>query len=312
MLVFVLMIVLVIPFLGWSWDRIAGDEPSLTQRIERVVKDNAQATEDQIAAALRKDGFSDEDARFFAKQYVLTRANGAPADNGSATTNGQTGNNFPPVLHHFGDCPPEMAAIGGCSLDVGVHDDQIGLAFGVVVNWPKGNKADAQGRCDLVILTPGWYENLHLTDARFEIYTIGSDREGWIKNLAQQRADEQAGDYSCPTKDFENIPQWTSDIKSPPPGVDFDGTTTTKQSAAVTNDNATTPSQNDCETVNCLDRRPAGTFKKGEAVYGYAINLDNGQTRNQCWMLAAPSSGTVTDGVINPWKAEVAKVKTCS
>lgn len=119
-----------------------------------------------------------------------------------------------PVLHHFGDQPPEN---GPGSFDIGVHADQIGLVFGVHIAWPQGNLDAGGGGCDLVMLTPGWYENLSITDGRFEVYDVpSSDYPGWVGVLGQQRADEQAADYGCPAKAFADLPQWVSPIPSPP------------------------------------------------------------------------------------------------
>lgn len=119
-----------------------------------------------------------------------------------------------PTLHHADSQPPEN---GVGSFDVGVKANQIGLAFGWHIAWPKGNlDADGNG-CDLVILTPGWYENLQVQDGRYEVYDVpSSDYPGWVKVLGQQRADEQAKDYGCPAKSFQDLPQWESLIPSPP------------------------------------------------------------------------------------------------
>lgn len=119
-----------------------------------------------------------------------------------------------PVLHHAESQPPEN---GVGSFDVGVKQGQIGLVFGWHIAWPKGNFDAGGDGCDLVILTPGWYENLQVQDGRYEVYDVpSSDYSGWIKVLGQQRADEQAKDYGCPTRTFDDIPQWESTIPSPP------------------------------------------------------------------------------------------------
>lgn len=121
-----------------------------------------------------------------------------------------------PNLFDADSCPPEENP-GGCSLDVGVNPGQIGLVFGWHIAWPKG-KLDAGGEgCDLVILTPGWYENLLVLDGRYEVYDVPSaDYPGWVEVLGQQRAEEQASHYGCPSKSFEDIPQWESSFPSPP------------------------------------------------------------------------------------------------
>ncbi len=119
-----------------------------------------------------------------------------------------------PVLHHADSQPPEN---GVGSFDVGVHKDQVGLSFGWHIAWPKGNLDAGGGGCNLVLLTPGWYENLQVTDGRYEVYDVpSSDYPGWVKVLGNQRADEQAKDYKCSQKSFSDIPQWKSTIPSPP------------------------------------------------------------------------------------------------
>ena len=119
-----------------------------------------------------------------------------------------------PELHHADSHAPEE---GYGSFDVGVKEGQIGLVFGYHILWPKGDM-DAGGEgCDLVILTPGWYENLQILDGRYEVYDVPSnDYPGWVEVLGEQRAEEQSGDYGCPTRTFEDIPQWESPIPSPP------------------------------------------------------------------------------------------------
>ena len=119
-----------------------------------------------------------------------------------------------PSLHHADSQPPEN---GVGSFDVGVKQGQIGIAFGIHIAWPKGGLDAGGGGCNLVILTPGWYENLQVHDGRYEVYDVPlSDYLGWVKVLGQQRADEQAKDYGCPAKSFQDLPQWESPIPSPP------------------------------------------------------------------------------------------------
>ncbi len=58
------------------------------------------------------------------------------------------------------------------------------------------------------------------------------------------------------------------------------------------------------QTVNGLAHRGAGSFSAGEAVIGYEIVM-NGLKYRQCYFSSAPSGGTVSDGVVNPWPGEV-------
>lgn len=197
-----------------------------------------------------------------------------------------------PVLFDADSCAPEENP-NGCSLDVGVNSSQIGLAFGWHLKWPLGGLDAGGGGCDLVILQPGWYENLWLLDARFEIYSLPtSDQEGWIKVLASQRADEQTAHYGCLKKDFEDIPQWDSEQPSPPIAPSVEPTATP---VTVTRERRATGQE---QTLR---------FAVGESAYGWRIVLDTGEVCDggECYLPSAPSAGTVTSGVINPWPAEV-------
>jgi len=119
-----------------------------------------------------------------------------------------------PVLHHADSHAPEE---GYGSFDVGVNEGQIGLAFGWHIRWLEGEMDAGGDGCDLVILTPGWYENLEMLDGRYEVYDVpSSDYSGWVGVLGQQRADEQEVHYGCPEKSFADLPQWESSIPSPP------------------------------------------------------------------------------------------------
>lgn len=119
-----------------------------------------------------------------------------------------------PILHHADSHAPEE---GYGSFDVGVNEGQIGLAFGWHIRWLEGEMDAGGDGCDLVILTPGWYENLEMLDGRYEVYDVpSSDYSGWVGVLGQQRADEQEVHYGCPEKSFADLPQWESSIPSPP------------------------------------------------------------------------------------------------
>jgi hypothetical protein len=111
-----------------------------------------------------------------------------------------------PFLHHADSNPPEA---GYGSFDIGVNSGQIGLVFGWHVRWPKGG-LDAGGEgCDLVILAPGWYEDLQILDGRYEVYDVPAyDYSARVEILGQQRANEQTANYSCPAKEFDDIPIW--------------------------------------------------------------------------------------------------------
>ncbi|MCM8820035.1 MAG: hypothetical protein NC925_04475, partial [Candidatus Omnitrophica bacterium] len=83
----------------------------------------------------------------------------------------------------------------GLTHDIGVEPHQVGLIFGVRVEW---NTYKLDGGCILVVLRPGWYENVRY-EGRYEIYNLPlNDREGWRKVLINQRIQEQATNYGCP------------------------------------------------------------------------------------------------------------------
>jgi|GEM_PF-6665920 len=246
-------------------------------------------------------------------------ASASPAPKPEATAAGgltpaQIGAQLPKLLRpekfDHDTCPPEQTA--GCSFDVGVKDGQVGLAFGVGIKWPKGNLDLGNDGCKLVILRQNsWFENLWLHDARWETYDVPlDDYEGWLKNLAVQRAAEQASDYKCPDKDFASIPQWTSNVGSPPQSTGLAGANTATNQARSGASGAA-PQASAAATTNGTAKCPPDTggltytkdvggkdcaFNAHQAVVGYLIMFDNGATRNMCYMDDPPVSGKVRDG----------------
>ena len=113
-----------------------------------------------------------------------------------------------PLLHHADSYPPEA---GPGSFDIGVNEGQIGLVFGTHVEWPQGDLDAGGSGCDLVVLNPGWYENLRVEDARYEVYDLPErDQDGWITVLATQRVEEQARHYEC-SNTMDNVLVWSAD-----------------------------------------------------------------------------------------------------
>lgn len=237
-----------------------------------------------------------------------------------------TGESFNPKLFDAQSCDPEQNADGGCSWDVGIHQDQVGIVKGVDISWAKGGKsADPNNRCEFVVLRPNsWFENLNVKDARLEVYTVWTgDLQGWLKTLAVQGAAEQAADYGCPGWTFETIPQWGSDITSPPPGVPgFNnpaggtGSVAPQGNAGEAVQNTTGTGNTGSDTPNGKPRRTSAdaggtaTFEAGESVYGYTIIM-GGKTYTDCFIPNTSAGGTVKDGVVNYWAAEVTKAKAC-
>ncbi|MBI4058696.1 hypothetical protein HY404_00495 [Candidatus Microgenomates bacterium] len=248
------------------------------------------------------------------------------------------GASFNPNERYSQSCGPELNAQGGCVWDVGVRGNysdvlgrdvvQVGIVKGVKISWAKGGKvadASSNGRCSLVILGPNsWFEDLNIVNANVTLYDVWpGDVVGWTKTLAVQNAYEQEKNYNCPAKKYEDIPQWGSPIQSPPcgtPGFSNCASSGKQQSSASATAQppaqSSTTNQN-CATVNCQNRRTSadsgGTakFRVGEAVYGYTINM-GGRTYQNCYLEKVSGDGTVTDGVVNYWPAEVAKARACS
>ncbi|MBU3957058.1 hypothetical protein KKI19_02185 [Patescibacteria group bacterium] len=113
--------------------------------------------------------------------------------------------------------------------------------------------------------------------------------------MVTQRAEEQMFHYDCIGKDLSDIPVWDSSNPSPPTSV-----------------TAPSKSEEPKETISTSERRATGQnktlrFAKGEAVYGWRIELDTGKVCDGggCYLPVAPGPGEVTSGVVNPWPTEV-------
>lgn len=78
----------------------------------------------------------------------------------------------------------------------------------------------------------------------------------------------------------------------------------------------TAPVQQSCDTLDCgsrtatADTGGSASFNSGEAVYGFSITI-GGSVYQNCYFSSAPGSGTVVDGVVHPWTAEVANARAC-
>lgn len=277
----------------------------------------------------------------------IPMASSAPADgtgHGNEVAKGPQGDSFNPIP--FGDGPQSCSPNETCIWDVGIMGDhynpalgrnvtQVGIVKGVSISW-NGKTADPSpnGRCSLIVLQPdNWFENLTLRDAHLSIYDIWEgDVAGWTKTLAVQAAQEQTGDYGCPQKDYSQIEQWSSGKVSPPCTVQgFNNCGTAQPSSQSGNQPTPVPAAQQpqaqqpapapapapaCDTLDCgtrtatADTGGTASFNSGDAVYGYHIMVGGTQYTN-CYFAHAPGSGTVTDGVIHPWTAEIANAKTC-
>lgn len=249
---------------------------------------------------------------------------------GTSSTPVTAGGSFNPNLFDAQSCDPEQNP-NGCSWDIGTigsrvdilgrNVTQVGILKGVAISWPKGNliaNSSSNGRCALVVLAPnGWFENLNIKDGRMEIYDVDPrDLAGWTKTLAVQGAFEQQADYKCPAKRFpEDIPQWTSQIQSPPSGTPgFTGAGPQSQPSVQ-------PSQpqagsGSTDTIDGKERKATRdfggslSFSAGDAVAGFRITIA-GRNYQNCAFRSAPSDGTVVDGVVHPWAPEVANLRAC-
>lgn len=192
--------------------------------------------------------------------------------------------------------------------DIGVNSGQHGIVFGQFIQWGGQKSGDITKGCGLVVLEPGFYRALYIVDGRYEIRDLPMGNEDfWRQKLAEDRAKEQVENYGCADRKASDIPVWKSQNLSPPASVS-QAPPPTKSSAPPAP--AATPA------VGTKDRLATGVgrsmpFRSGDAVIGFKIVLDNGKScEGGCYLPSAPSSGTVTDGVINPWPTEVSNTKT--
>lgn len=267
-------------------------------------------------------------------------------DYGGDTTIGES---FNPQVFYSQSCDPQQNADGGCSWDIGTMGDhwnealqrnvvQVGIVKGADISW-NGNSDSDHERCELVVLTPNsWFENLTVKDANVTIYDVWEgDIGGWTKTLAVQNAQEQSANYGCENWHYRDIQKWGSNIPSPPCGVDgfrncTDADFQDSNSSSSSNDDSAQPasddsdvaevdngfdtSNEDCPTVNCKERKQTSdyggklSFGENAAVYGYKIVI-NGKTYTNCYFEDVPDKGTVTDGVVNYWPAEVKHARAC-
>lgn len=206
------------------------------------------------------------------------------------------------------------------SYDVGVKPAQVGIAFGYAIQWQGRSLGFPTDECGLVVLLPGWYEKLSLTDGRYEVYDLPSSAQDfWIRDLARQRMEEQQNHYGCSEK--KDVPVWDSDKPAivwsivTPPALTVTSTATTATKATPTVALTTrpgTPSPTATPTMTTARVRvPSGKdgsvkFVRGDSVMGWKIVMDDGKTcEGGCFLPSAPGPGTVFDGVVNPWPQEI-------
>lgn len=204
------------------------------------------------------------------------------------------------------------------SYDVGVKPGQVGIAFGYAIQWQGRSLGYPTDKCGLVVLLPGWYEKFTLTDGRYEVYDLpNSNREFWIKDLARQRAEEQANHYACSLK--TDVPVWESSLPAvvwsivqPPEESTASATPMVAVTPTAIGEAAAAPTKA-VATATC-ERLVTGVgntlaFAQGDTVVGYQIEIA-GETctsaaGSTCWLKSAPAAGEVTDGVVCPWTEEI-------
>lgn len=219
------------------------------------------------------------------------------------------------------------------SFDLGVEPGQIGIAFGYGLFWydQNGNLlsdgalelnevgATTGGGCAMVVLQPGWYPWFTLLDGEVDVYQIPPvNMDYWPRKLVQDRFDEQGLHYGC-DRNLDDIAVWNEQGASVPFSSLYPATTVAVRPTVVSQA-AVTPviEATQAATVAAAtaspsaDRRPSGSdqsisFSTGEAVYGWRIELSNGAVCDggNCFLVSAPTNGTVTSGVVNPWPDEV-------
>jgi hypothetical protein len=258
---------------------------------------------------------------------------GSQSSGNNGSQGSGSGGSFNPYPFYSQSCSPNETCIWDIgtmgSLDFnGQPATQVGIVKGVSISWNGQTAPNFGGRCSLVVLTPNsWFENLTTSNANVTVYNVSTkDVAGWLKTLAVQAAQEQAADYKCPQKKFEDIPQWGSTIPSPPCGVSGfnncggsnDQTQPSNQGGQQSNAQPAPTAASSCssDTVDCKPRAASvdsggqANFVVGDAVYGFKITI-GGQTYPNCWFKSAPGAGNVVDGVVHPWNTEVAGKQAC-
>ena len=204
--------------------------------------------------------------------------------------------------------------------DLGVNSQQVGIIFGYGLQYGALSSGEwtiddsgaiSGGGCAIAVLMPGFYPEFTILDGRYEIYNLpGIQQDSWTKKLVSERVQEQTAHYGC-TYTLSDVQIWNQDgTASPLSSARLAATTATAAPAATTVAYATTAAP--AATAPAAERRISGAnqsipFSEGESVYGWRIVLDNGFgcDGGECYLPSAPVGGTVTSGVVNPWKEEI-------
>lgn len=235
-------------------------------------------------------------------------------------------------------CSPENSP---CTLDIIVTSNQMGIVFGVQVEWQDlagpatddfdESTTDPSLRCDLIVLAEGEYPGLVINDGRVEVYNLPATAiEGWRRNLIAERAEEQHINYGCPQHEAVEIwsplgvlneyrLSWSVNHETRQPDATATGpfpvgTTAEAQVAPATSTPSAVSVPVATPTTNRRDMATHGeqdadgntyvAFEAGEPVVGAFIRLTDGRTCQDCYTVA-PVAGRVYGGVVNPWQGEI-------
>lgn len=193
----------------------------------------------------------------------------------------------------------------GFAYNIGVNEGQHALVFGYQIVWNGKSLGGPDNGCAFVELKPGWYPNFYILDGRYEIRSLPAvNADFWKQKLTLDGLAEQGAHYGCPSGlTYDQVTKWDSALPSPP-------VTGQVAPAPVTSD--VKPTAVAPISVPAKERRATGanetlSFQMGESVYGWGISLLNGKTctGGECYLASAPTGGSVTSGVVNPWDNEV-------
>lgn len=319
----VVFVLVVVGFAWWRWSAITGAGRMAVARKQPVPTNMPSAT--LTATPTRTQVPATAMPSATATRVVSPTSAPTGASSNITSTVNVTSTTFVSGTIGFGLTHPEFfegQSTGKeyrASYDVGVKPNQVGLVFGFQAEWNGRVIGGPNGKCALVVLKPGWYPALAIADGRYEVYDLPlTNQEFWAMDLARIRNEEQNVHYGCSKKD--QIPVWESNLpaivwnvtvpSSPAPTatarttISPTPTATTVKSGTPIAPTATPTAQQRTRVASGKDGK--ANFVKGDEVWGWEIVLGSGKKcTGGCYVPVAPESGTVKDGVVNPWPGEV-------